>query len=199
MEALKAGIEAGFADIETFIAKNSSDPLASSKMFGTRSFLNESAGKNYKLNKLDMLRSVSAHMGLYGNSAAEAIYPTYLTDPEGQPLDASTHNYTITFPKGQLPPVKSFWSLSLYDGKTQLFIENPLNRYLLNSDMIEKFKQEEDGTLVLHIGKDSPGKDLESNWLPAPDGPFYLVMRLYGPEKEALEGQWAPPKIEKAD
>jgi hypothetical protein len=85
----------------------------------------------------------------------------------------------------------------MYDGKTQLFIENQLDRYLLNSDMMDQFKLEEDGSLILHIGKDSPGKDLEANWLPAPDGSFYMVMRLYGPEKAALEGNWAPPKIKR--
>ena len=198
-EALKAGVKDGFADMETFIGKISSDPLSSGKIFGTRQFLTESAKKNYHLDKPDMPRAVAAHMGLYGNSAAEAIYPTYLTDAEGQPLDASTHNYTVTVPKGQLPPVKAFWSLTMYDGKTQLFIENQLDRYLLNSDMMDQFKLEEDGSLILHIGKDSPGKDLEANWLPAPDGSFYMVMRLYGPEKAALEGNWAPPKIKRMD
>ena len=199
VEALKAGVMEGFADMETFIAKHSSDPLASGKMFGTRDFLNESAVNNYRLDKPDMLRSVAAHMGLYGNSAAEAVYPTFLTDADGEPLDGSANSYTITFPKGQLPPVKAFWSLTMYDGKTQLFIDNPLDRYLLNSDMMDRFKQEEDGSLVLHIGKDSPGKDLESNWLPAPDGPFYVVMRLYGPQEAALEGRWTPPEMKKAD
>ena len=189
----------GFADMEAFIAKVVSDPLASGKIFGTRAFLNESAKTNYQLDRPDMLRTVAAHLGLYGNSAAEAVYPTYQTDSEGQPLDASVHNYTITFPKGQLPPVKAFWSLTMYDGKSQLFIENSLDRYLLNSDMMDQFKQAENGSLVLHIGKDSPGKDREPNWLPAPDGPFYIVLRLYGPEDEAREGRWTPPAVQKAE
>jgi hypothetical protein len=157
------------------------------------SFLNESARENFGLDQPDMLRSAGAHAGLYGNSAKEAIYPTYFTDADDAPLDASKHSYTMTFPKGTLPPVKAFWSLTMYDGKTQLFIENPLDRYLLSSEMMDQFKQEEDGSLVLHIGKDSPAEDLESNWLPAPDGPFYMTMRLYGPEKSALEGRWSPP------
>jgi len=199
VEALKAGVQEGFAKIEAFLAKISSDPLASGKLFGTRELLNESARKNYGLDKPDMLRSVSAHAGLYGNSAAEAVYPTFFADADGEPLDASKHSYTVTFPKGELPPVKAFWSLTMYDGKTQLLIENPLDRYLLNSEMMDGFKREADGSMVLYIRKDSPGKDLESNWLPAPDGPFYLTMRLYGPEKVALEGQWTPPKVEKAD
>ncbi len=197
VEALKAGLKEGFAEMETFIAKHSSDPLGSGKSFGTREFLNESAEANYGLAKPDMLRSVAAHLGLYGNSAEEASYPMYLTDSDGEALDASVHSYTVTFPKGALPPVKAFWSLTMYDGKTQLFIENPLDRYLLSSEMIDQFKLEEDGSLVLHIGKESPSEGLKSNWLPAPDGPFYMVMRLYGPEKDFLEGRWSPPKAKK--
>ena len=107
-------------------------------------------------------------------------------------------NQTLTFEEGQLPPVNAFWSLTVYDGKTQLLIENPLDRYLLNSPMMDQFKFGDDGSLVLHISKDSPGDDLESNWLPAPDGPFYMVLRLYGPEPEALEGRWTPPDLQKA-
>jgi hypothetical protein len=87
----------------------------------------------------------------------------------------------------------------MYDGKTQLFIENPLERYLLNSTTMDDYVRGENEELVLHISKDSPGKDLEPNWLPAPDGPFYLVMRLYGPEAEALDGTWAPPPLVRAE
>jgi hypothetical protein len=137
-------------------------------------------------------------MGLYGNSAAEAIYPTFQLDADGEPLDGSTHSYTMTFAEDGLPPVKAFWSLTMYDGKTQLFIENPLDRYLLNSEMLEEFVRQEDGSLVVHIGRESPGDDLDSNWLPAPNGPFYLVMRLYGPEPAVLEGRWSPPEVRKA-
>jgi len=197
--ALRAGVEEAFAAMESFIASNSSDPLSSGKLFGTREFLDESARKNYQLDKPDMLRAVAAHMGLYGNSAAEAMYLTFLVDADGAPLSGSAHAYTMTFPDGQLPPVQAFWSLTIYDGKTQLFIENPLDRYLLSSEMLDQFKWEGDGSLVLHVSKDSPGQDLEANWLPAPDGPFYLVMRLYGPEKAALEGRWSSPGVDKAE
>ena len=198
-KALEAGVKDGLAEIEAFIKKNNSDPQLSAKLFGTRAFLEESAKKNFQLDRVDLLRSAAAHMGLYGNSGSEAIYPTYLTDAERQPLDASANSYTITFKKDALPPVKSFWSLTMYDGKTQLFIENPLERYVLNSTMKEQFKYADDGSLVLYLSMESPGPDLESNWLPAPDGPFYSVMRLYGPEKEALVGgSWSPPPLVKA-
>ncbi len=194
--ALKGGVKEGFADIERFLAENSDDPLMSGKIFGTREFLLKNAKENFGLKKPDMLRSSAAHIGLYGNSAEEAIYPAYLADSEGNPFNASTNRYTLTFKKGQLPPVKFFWSLTMYDGKTQLFIENPQDRYLLNSSLMDQFKMEEDGSLILHISKDSPGKDMEPNWLPAPDGPFYMVLRLYGPEAEALEGKWSAPVLE---
>ncbi len=143
VEALKAGVKEGFSDIEAFIAEHTSDPLVSGKIFGTREFLNESAGKNYGLDKPDMLRSVAAHMGLYGNSAKEAIYPTYIIDADGEPLDASKRSYTITFPEDALPPVKAFWSLTMYDGKTQLLVDNPLDRYLLTSNMLDDFNRGE--------------------------------------------------------
>jgi hypothetical protein len=80
---------------------------------------------------------------------------------------------------------------------TQLFIDNPLDRYLLNSTTMDDYVRGEDEELVFIISKDSPGKDLEPNWLPAPDGPFYAVMRLYGPEEAALSGDWTPPALEK--
>ena len=197
--ALEAGIKEALAEIQAFIIANGADPLASAKWFGTRTFLQQSAQTNYGLDKPDLMRAVAADRGLYGNSAAEATYPTYLTDAEGEPLNASQHSYTLTFAKGELPPVKAFWSLTLYDGRTQLFIHNPLDRYLLNSSMLDQFQWQDDGSLTLYIGKSSPGGALETNWLPAPDGPFYMVMRLYGPETIALEGRWMPPKVQKAD
>ena len=196
-EALKEGAREGFSEIEQFIKQAVNDPLASAKLFGTREFLQKSAKKNYGHENHHLIRSVAAHLGLYGNSAVEAIYPTYLADGDKKPLDASANRYTLTFEKGKLPPVNAFWSLTMYDGKTQLFIENPLDRYLLSSPMMDQFKMQDDGSLVLRFGKDSPSADLESNWLPAPDGPFYLVMRLYGPKPEALEGKWTPPVLQK--
>ncbi len=189
-EAIAEGIKEGFAELEAFIKKATADPLASAKIFGTREFLKESAKKNYDMNDLYMLRTAAAHTGLYGNSGAEAIYPTYFVDNEGQKLDASGNSYKIVFEADQLPPVSAFWSLTMYNGKTQLLVENPLDRYLLNSPMMDQFIIGDDGSLTLYIQKDSPGKTLEANWLPAPKGPFYMVLRLYGPEEAALMGEW---------
>ena len=125
-----------------------------------------------------LLRAAGALAGIYGNSAEEAVYPLAKNDADGQPLDGSKANYTLTFAKDQFPPVNAFWSVTMYDGKTQLLIENPINRYLINSPMLPNMKKNADGSLTLYIQKDSPGKDKESNWLPAPDGPIYMVMRL---------------------
>jgi len=197
-KALKEGAKEGLAAIKAFGAKESKDPLGSAKVFGTREFLDRSAKENYNLDDLFLIRAVAAQMGIYGNSGAEAIYPTYLVDAEDAPLDASKSNYTMTFIKGEFPPVSAFWSLTMYDGKTQLLIDNPINRYLLNSPMMEQFVLNEDGSLTLYVQKESPGNDLESNWLPAPDGSFYAVLRLYGPKTEALEGKWVAPELLKA-
>ncbi|WP_439182673.1 DUF1254 domain-containing protein [Carboxylicivirga taeanensis] len=194
-DSIKAGMKAGFAEIESFIKKISSDPLASAKIFGTRQYLAQSAEENYPHDNLYVLRAAAAHLGLYGNSGHEAIYPTYLMEAPGVPFNAAENKYTLTFKKEELPPVKAFWSLTMYDGRTQLLVDNPLDRYLLNSAMAPDFSYAADGSLTLYIQKESPGKQLEANWLPAPDGPFYCVLRLYGPKAEALAGNWVNPPI----
>ena len=150
-----------------------------------------------------LMRAGAAKAGLYGNNAAEAMYPFTRTDTTGEPLDGSRHKYTITFAPGQLPPVNSFWSVTMYDGKSQFLVKNPINRYLINSPMVPAMKKEADGSLTLYIQKDSPGADKESNWLPAPDDTIYLVMRLYWPKTEAPsilpagEGTWRPPGVKR--
>ena len=146
----------------------------------------------------------AAKGGLYGNDAVEAMYPYTRTDASGETLDGSKHNYTLTFPAGQLPPVNAFWSVTMYDGKSQLLIKNPINRYLINSPMLPSMKKNADGSLTLYIQKDSPGKAKEANWLPAPNDTIYLVMRLYWPKTDppsilpAGEGTWQPPAVKVA-
>ncbi|MEQ8849236.1 DUF1254 domain-containing protein, partial [Botrimarina sp.] len=104
-------------------------------------------------------RAAGAKAGLYANDAIEATYPYTRVDGKGETLDCSKNNYTITFPAGQYPPVNAFWSVTMYDGKTQYLIENPINRYLINSPMIPNMKKGEDGSLTLYIQKDNPGGD----------------------------------------
>jgi hypothetical protein len=196
-KAIEEGIKEGFGEIEKFLEESSSDPISSAKIFGTRDFLTESAKENYKLDNFYILRAAAAHIGLYGNSGAEAIYPSYIMETPGIPFNAAENKYRLTFKKDELPPVNAFWSLSMYDGKTQLFINNSLDRYLLNSNNMEGYVYNDDGSLSLYVQKDSPGKELESNWLPAPDGPFYCILRLYGPKQEALSGAWVNPPMVK--
>jgi len=141
------------------------------------------------------LRAAAAMAGIYGNDAVEALYPMLATDSDGNKPDCSKSRYSLTFPAGQLPPTNAFWSVTMYDGKTQLLIENPIDRYLINSPMLPDLKKNDDGSLTIYVQKDSPGKDKESNWLPAADGPVYVVMRLYWPKKEALAGEWKPPAL----
>jgi hypothetical protein len=197
-KAIEEGVKEAFSDMETFIGQMNNDPIVSAKIEGTRAFLMKSARENFHMDNVFLIRAATAHIGLYGNSGEEAVYPIYFMDAEGNPLDASSNEYTLTFADGQLPPVKAFWSFTMYDGNTKLLIDNPLNRYLLNTFMLKDFVYGKDGSLTFYIQKDSPGKALESNWLPAPDGPFYCVMRIYGPEESVLKGEWVNPPMVKA-
>ena len=147
------------------------------------------------------LRAAAAKLGIYGNSEAEAVYPFTKHDANGIVADASKHTYQITFPAGQLPPVNAFWSITMYDARTQLLIDNPINRYLINSPMLPGLKKNADGSITVYVQKESPGKDKESNWLPAPNGPMFVVMRMYWPKTDAPsvyplgEGTWQPPAL----
>jgi hypothetical protein len=124
----------------------------------------------------------------------EAFYPSVLEDSDGQPLDGGKGRYTIHFPAGQLPPTRFFWSITLYDLKDFNLVANPIQRYSIG-DRTAGLQYGKDGSLTVYVQKDSPGKDKESNWLPAPDRPFYMTMRLYGASPEALDGTWKMPTV----
>lgn len=138
----------------------------------------------------DLTRSAVAWKYLYANDAAEAMYPVTHVDANGQPLDGS-RAYRLRFAPGQLPPVDAFWSVTLYDGKTQMLVANPLDRYALNSG--DGLKRDADGGLTLTIQHDAPAST--DNWLPAPQGPFNLILRMYLPQQRALDGQYQPPAV----
>jgi hypothetical protein len=112
-------------------------------------------------------------VGIYGNSKEEAIYPLYFVDAEGNTPDGAKR-YTLRFAKDQFPPVNSFWSVTMYEMPASLLVANPLNRYLINSPMLPDLKPDGDGGLTIYVQQESPGKDKESNWLPAPKGPFFM-------------------------
>ena len=185
-KAINDGIAAAQQDLAGVMQKINTDQISSAQMFGTREALNG----NY------LYRYAGAKLGLYGNSGADAVYLGYFVDAGGKPLDASNANYTLHFQKGGLPDAKAFWSLTMYDGKSQLLVANPIHRYLLNSTMLKSFKWDADGGLTLYIQKDSPGAALQANWLPAPDGPFYGVLRVYVPGKEVQDGAWKKPPMQ---
>jgi hypothetical protein len=193
-EAVASGMKAGEAKIKQYLATAAKveNGWKVTSLFGDRAYFDGDWLK----------RAAGAMAGIYGNEAVEAAYPLATTLADGTLLDGAKHRYTLTFAAGQFPPVNAFWSVTMYDGKTQLLIKNPINRYLINSPMLPGLKKNPDGSLTLHLQRKSPGKDKESNWLPAPNGPIYLVMRLYWPKTEPPsilpigEGSWKPPAIE---
>ncbi|MGI4841224.1 MAG: DUF1254 domain-containing protein [Janthinobacterium lividum] len=186
VEALKSGIADGKAEFAEFKkSKVDTHQVSSGDLFGSREHLKN----NY------LYRYAGANMGIFGNSADEAAYLGYFVDNQGRPADASKQEYTLHFNKGAFPPANAFWSLTMYDGKSKLLVDNPLNRYLINSRMLPDLKLDADGGLTLYVQSSSPGKDKESNWLPAPKGPFYGVLRIYLPTPEVANGQWKLPLL----
>jgi len=155
--------------------------------FGTRAFLDG----DY------LARMSSAVLGIYGNSKDEALYPAYFVDADNKPLDGS-NRYTLRFAPDGLPPVNAFWSLTMYKLPESLLSANRLNRYLINSQMLPELARDADGGLTIHVQHEGPDADKEANWLPAPAGPFFMVMRLYWPKEAALAGVWKAPPLNKA-
>ena len=123
------------------------------------------------------------------------MYPVYFVDSTGLPLDGASGNYELRFEAGKLPPANAFWSLTLYEMPSSLLYANKLNRYLINSPMLPNLKKDTDGGITFYIQHESPGAEKESNWLPAPKGPFICVLRLYWPREEATSGNWKQPAM----
>ncbi len=188
---MKTAIEQGMADAWTEFAdfkksRVDTGQVTSGDMFGTRQYLKN----NY------LYRMAAGVIGLYGNSKQEAMYPFYGVDSDRQSL-VGTNRYTLRFAPGELPPVNAFWSLTMYEMPQSLLYANPLNRYLINSPMLPQLQRDADGGLTLIIQNESPSKDKEANWLPAPKGPFVMAMRLYWPKDEALDGKWTAPPLKR--
>jgi hypothetical protein len=182
--ATEQGIADAWADFGGLVKLFDEGKVTSGDVFGTRKYLKN----NY------LYRMGAAVMGIYGNSKQEAMYPVYGVDAEGKKLSGA-NVYTLHFAPGQLPPVNAFWSLTMYELPASLLVANPINRYLINSPMLPQLKRDADGGLTLLIQNESPGKEKETNWLPAPRGPFIMYMRLYWPKEEALEGKWTAPPL----
>ncbi len=142
-------------------------------------------------------RAFVTAIGLGANRIQDAVYPTSLKSASGDDYSGA-NKYTIHFPKGQLPPTRGFWSITMYDAN-YFFVANPINRYSISAR--QNLKANADGSVDLYIQKDSPGADKEANWLPAPAGKFILMMRMYWPDESPpsiIDGTWTPPAAIKA-
>ena len=184
--AMEQGMADAWADFNSQLALFNQGKITSGDVFGTRAYLKN----NYSY------RMAAAVLGIYGNSKQEAMYPLYGVDSTGQKLSGAD-KYTLHFANGQLPPVNAFWSLTMYKMPESLLVANPINRYLINSPMLPELTKDADGGVTLYVQNESPGKDKEANWLPAPRGPFMMYLRLYWPKEEALDGQWTAPKLDR--
>jgi hypothetical protein len=189
---MRTAFEGGMADAWDALNTLKKDEIdtgkvGSAQFFGTASDLKG----NY------LYRMAGAALGIYGNTAAEAIYPATAFDSTGQALTGA-NQYTYHFASGQMPPVNAFWSLTMYELPQSLLVANPMDRYLINSPMESSLVKDPDGGITLYLQKESPGLDKEANWLPAPPGPFQVVLRLYWPKPDALNGTWKAPQPVKA-
>jgi hypothetical protein len=143
-------------------------------------------------------RALITAIGLGANRPQDAIYPTSEVDGSGEPYSGA-NKYTITFPRGQMPPVNGFWSLTMYNAE-YFFVANPLDRYTLSQR--NELKANPDGSTTLYLQHENPGPDKESNWLPAPEGKFILMMRLYWPKEtppSIIDGTWQLPAAVKVE
>jgi hypothetical protein len=188
---LKAAIQQGMEDAWKELGEFEKTEIATGKVtsgdiFGTRAYLKN----NY------LYRFSAAVLGIYGNSKQEAMYPLYREDASGNPLNGKENKYIFYLSPDKIPPVNAFWSFTMYDLPASLLVANPINRYLINSPMLPNMKKDANGGITIYIQHESPGKDKETNWLPAADGPFWIALRLYWPKDAALDGSWKQPPLE---
>ncbi len=156
---------------------------SSSELFGSREFLKQD----------DLTRATGAMLGILGNAQEEFLGVGWQADVDGKPFDG-TKRYSIHFAQGDLPPVGAFWSITAYTAQKLLYA-NPLERYAINSPMLPSLTRGPNGGITIYVQHDSPGKDLESNWLPVPDGPFGLTFRTYEPSEAIRDGRWRAPPV----
>lgn len=163
-----------------------------SKSFDPKKFFNSREGmKSINDNQYDQ-RALGVLAGIFGNTKDISVYYGYQSDKDGNIPDASKSPYTLNFKKGELPQVKNFWSLTMYRLPQRWFVPNEIERYSIGSASPE-MNENEDGSLTIYLQTNNPGKDKEGNWLPTPDGPFWIVLRCYGPDQSVIEGTWPEP------
>jgi hypothetical protein len=180
--AVRTALQQGLEEARATMKQLSEGGIDSGRFFGTRAHV----ATNY------MDRALGVYMGIFGNVPQVSVYLSMPADAAGKPLDGGKAAYTLTFAKGQLPPVKYFWSVTMYSVPQRLLVENGIKRYSIGSST-PGLKANDDGSLVLHVSAKSPGRDKESNWLPAPNGPFWTVLRTYGPSESIIDGSYVRP------
>jgi hypothetical protein len=185
-------LNAAPADIKKAFERATADGKALVAKLG-KGWVYNTSGGSYGVNYLE--RAAVAYYALGMNLPQDAVYPSLSTDSEGRPLDG-TRKYVLHFEKGKFPPVDAFWSVTAYD-TDGYFIPNALKRQALGDR--DKLRLNTDGSLDLYIQAESPGADKEANWLPVAKAPFTLLMRLYSPRGEVLDGSWAPPPVKRAE
>jgi hypothetical protein len=185
--AIKSAFERGTVEAQTAIATAAKAASGESGKGWSYRLDGGAYGVNY------LFRAAIAKYGLGYNLPQDAIYPSLANDSEGRPLDGN-NAYVLRFERGETPPVNAFWSVTAYDAEGY-FIANALDRNAIGDR--DKLTLNADGSLELYFQAPSPGKDKDSNWLPVAKGPFNLLMRLYWPKPEVLDGTWRPPAVKR--
>jgi hypothetical protein len=180
-QAIREGVDEAFA----FLVETAKYPSVPGERFGNR----EKIGKRF------LHRAHGVYAGLGGNTVDQAVYLRLAKDEKGEFLDASRHSYKVTFPGDNLPRAKYFWSLTMYAMPSRFLVPNPLDRYSIGSRAADTLHRNPDGGFDIYFGKDSPGEEKENNWLPAPDGNFIVLLRIFGPDEAAMSGKYTVPPI----
>lgn len=187
-DEVRAAIAAGMQDALAELKKGATHITDPSLFFRSRKDLD----KDY------YNRALGVMVGIFGNVKKVSVYFATAKDDKGELFDGSKHNYEITFTADQIPPAKNFWSFTMYKLPERWLVDNPIDRYSIGS-ATPGLKTAADGSITLYFQAKSPGKDKESNWLPAPEGPFWPILRTYGPSKAILDKTWKLPQVKRVD
>jgi len=185
---VSTAIAAGMQDALTELKEASTKITDPSLFFRSRKDL----GKDY------FNRALGVMVGIFGNVKKVSVYFAVADDDQGELFDGSKHNYAVTFAADEIPPAKNFWSWTMYKLPQRWLVDNPINRYSIGSST-PGLKTAADGSITIYFQAKSPGKDKESNWLPAPEGPFWPILRTYGPGPTILDGSWKLPQVKQVD
>jgi hypothetical protein len=186
-------------DVSTAIAAGMQDALAELKDASTKITDPSLFFRSRKdLNKDYFDRALGVMVGIFGNVKKVSVYFAVADDDQGELFDGSKHNYAVTFTADEIPPAKNFWSWTMYKLPQRWLVDNPINRYSIGSST-PGLKTAADGSITIYFQAKSPGKDKESNWLPAPEGPFWPILRTYGPGQSILDGSWKLPQVRQVD